>query len=156
MHRLLPIAATTLLVACSSNELPPVQTADLPAGWSDALSVDDLTQSECGSSPYEPHDERVEGDIASSPLVVLYREAHFRCAQDVEGFYHVVDDRVEVLVQPTDMDPDAVAGCDCLYDVDMSISLEVDLAPTSLTVFRRWDNQNSPNDPVEIGTLARE
>ncbi len=74
---------------------------DLPAGWEDAVPVDSLTQTEClGISPYEAHDERVEGDLGASPL-------------------------------------------------------EVDLAPDAVTVYRRWDNLNDPNDPVEIGALTR-
>ena len=130
--------------------------ADLPAGWEDAKHVEGLTQSACGGSPYEDFDERVEGDISGSPLVVAYREAHFRCEQEVEAFYRVVDADVEVLVQPVDMNPSAVAGCDCLYDVDFQIRLEEDLAPTELVLFRRWDEAGGPTEPIEVGRLERE
>jgi hypothetical protein len=130
---------------------------DLPEGWEDARPVDTLTQTEClGIDPYEEHDERVEGDISSSPLEVSLREGHFRCEQEVEGFYKVDGSEVDVLLQPVRMNPKSVAKCDCLYDIDITLSLEVDLAPEALTLYRRWDNLNEPNDPVEIGTLTRD
>lgn len=128
---------------------------DLPTEWSDYKPVTTLTQSTCDGSPLEEHDERVEGDISASPLEVAIREGHFRCAQDVEGFYRIVEGDIEVLVQPTDMNPSAVAGCDCLYDIDMTLALDADLAPDNVRVYRRWDNQNDPNDPVLLGELER-
>ena len=143
------------LACCGALALCAGCAPDLPAGWEDATAIDSLTQSACDGNPYENFDERVEGDISSSPLMVQYREAHFRCEQPVEGFYRVVGGAVDVLVQPEDLDPGAVAGCDCLYDIDMSFSLEVDLAPERLTLYRRWDNLNDPNEPVEVGTLLR-
>jgi hypothetical protein len=80
---------------------------------------------------------------------VKYDHAHFRCAQDVEGFVKRGGDAIDLLVQPIDMAPDAVAGCDCLYDISMSVP-----APKgdySLTLYRRWDSINKPNDPVAVG-----
>lgn len=137
--------ALTALAACGP---------DLPEGWSDARPVDSLEQTQCLGSPYEDFDEHVEGDIGASPMQVSLKQGHFRCEQDVEGFYRVVDGGVDVLVQPIDMDPKAVPNCDCLYDIDMTISLDVDLAPDPVTVYRRWDNLNDDNDPVEIGSLT--
>lgn len=130
-----------LLIACRP---------DLPAGWEDAQPVLDLTQSPCDGDPYGENDERVEATAEGSNLAVDYLEAHFRCAQEVEGFYREDADTVDVLVQPIDMDPRAVAGCDCLYNVSMTVPVA---APVSLTLFRRWDNINDPNDPVEIGSV---
>lgn len=148
MNRWMLAASTLGLAACGP---------DLPAGWEDARPVTSLVQSECDGSPLKKaHDERVEGDITASPLEVVLREGHFRCAQDVEGFYKLSGTGVDVLVQPVDMNPRVVAACDCLYDVEMTVALEVDLAPDAVTVFRRWDNLNDDNDPVEIGSLVRE
>jgi len=130
--------------------------ADLPEGWEDAKPVTSLDQSACDGTPYEEHDERAEGDLGTSPLEISLREGHFRCEQDVEAFYRIAEGDIDVLVQPVDMNPSVVAGCDCLYDVDMTISLEVDLAPGKATVYRRWDNQNEPNDPVWIGEVERD
>jgi hypothetical protein len=130
---------------------------DLPDGWSDAQRVTSLTQTEClTGSPYEGYDERVEGDLSVSPLQVALREARFRCAQDVAGFYRLAGTGVDVLVQPIDMNPRAVAGCDCLYDIDIALRLEVDLAPERVTVYRRSDNLSAPNEPVLIGSVERD
>ena len=74
----------------------------------------------------------------------------------MEAFYRLAGGGIEVLVQPVDMDPSVVAGCDCLYDVDMEVSLDVDLSPESVGVYRRWDNLNDDNEPVLIGTVARD
>lgn len=129
---------------------------DLPAGWEDARPVTSLVQTAClDASPYEPHDERAEGDLGSSPYQVSLKEGHFRCEQEVAGFYRLAGAGVDVLVQPADMNPRLVAGCDCLYDIDMTLRLEVDLAPERVTVYRRWDNLNDPNEPVEIGAVLR-
>lgn len=121
---------------------------DLPAGWEDAQPVTELVQTECGDSPYEPFTSTVSADLAADPLSIQVTHAHFRCAQDVEGFYRQQGDVLDVLVQPIDMNPIAIAACDCLYDLDITI----DTDPVgSVTVYRRWDNENSENDPVEIG-----
>lgn len=130
-------------------------SADLPAGWEDATPVDALVQHKCDGSPYddEKHDERVASDLTGDPLEVQVFEAHFRCAQDVEAFFTRDGDQLDVLVQPIDMDPAAVAACDCLYDLDIEVTT-TDEPPTSVTVFRRWDNLNDANDPVEIGSIV--
>ncbi|MCA9300560.1 MAG: hypothetical protein KDA28_15925 [Phycisphaerales bacterium] len=126
--------------------------ARLPEGWEDARPVASLVQTECGGSPYEAFDERVEVDLASDPLVVEAFETHFRCAQDVEGFVREEGDAVEVLVQPIDMTPKVVAGCDCLYDLVIEVGARPDdLARVS--VYRRWDDLNDANDPVLIGEV---
>lgn len=130
--------------------------ADLPAEWSTYEPVTSLTQSECDGNPYEDFDEHVEGDLGASPLEVGIREGHFRCEQEVEGFYRIVEGDIEVLVQPRDMDPSMVAACDCLYDIDMTVALDVDLAPGAVRVYRRWDNQNDPNEPVLVGEIVRD
>jgi hypothetical protein len=125
---------------------------DLPPGWEDAERVDDLVQTDCAGSPYEPFDERVEVDFAADPLVVDYLEAHFRCAQPVEAFARSGAHALDLLVQPEDMHPDAVAGCDCLYDITMRVE---DGRAETVTVYRRWDDWNEPNEPVLVGSASR-
>lgn len=128
-----------------------VGCADLPEGWEDAEPIPDFYQRQCaGGDPYEDYDERVEASATADAVSVDYLEAHFRCAQDVEGFYKRSGDQVDVLVQPVDMNPSQVAGCDCLYDINMTLPVE---PPSTVTVYRRWDNLNSPNDPVKIATV---
>lgn len=132
----------TLLLACGP---------ELPAGWEDAVPVRDLLQQPCAGDPYGETNERIEVDFDRS-VHVDYREAHFRCAQDVEGFARSEDDRLDLLVQPIDMHPTAVAGCDCLYDVSMDVP--ADTIPAEVRLYRRWDDWNDPNDPVLVGTAA--
>ena len=80
-----------------------------------------------------------------------YRAAHFRCEQALEGFARISGGKLGVLVQPVDLIPSAVAGCDCLYDIGIAIE---DLKKGSLAVelYRRWDNLNEPNDPEKVGS----
>lgn len=72
----------------------------------------------------------------------------FRCAQSVEGFWLAEHDTLHVLVQPIDMDPSEVAGCDCLYDLSMTVPGE----GSSVEVWTRGDHQSGMDDP----TLAAE
>lgn len=123
---------------------------DLPTGWEDARPVDDLVQSECGGSPYDSDTPEpvVVAEAAAGALTVSAEPVTFRCAQAVEGFWRADGDAISVLVQPIDMTPKAVAGCDCLYRVEATLP-----APdaASVTVWQRWDAINDPNDPVEVG-----
>ncbi len=127
-------------------------TPELPVGWEDASPVRSLVQTDCEGSPYEGVNERLEGDLAGDPLQVSYLEAHFRCAQAVEAFWLEEADEVRVLVQPIDMHPKMVAGCDCLYNLDIEVG-RPEVAPASVVVFRRWDFMNTPNEPVRVGQL---
>lgn len=125
---------------------------DLPEGWEDAQPIEDFTQRACEGDPYGGVEPVVTAQKADGGVNVVYDQAHFRCAQDVEGFYLASDGALSVLVQPIDMNPRAVAGCDCLYTLEMGLPVEGD----AVTVWRRWDNVNDPNDPVEIGTATVE
>jgi hypothetical protein len=127
---------------------------DLPEGWEDAERVHDLEQADCAGNPYEEHDEHIEVDFDRDPVRVDYLEAHFRCAQDVEAFARSDGADLSLLVQPIDMDPKVVAGCDCLFDIRMDVA-EHEGTPDVVTLWRRWDNLNDPNPLVEIGTVAR-
>lgn len=140
-----------LALGCGGRSGPSLASVDLPAGWEDAKRVTQLTQDDCSGSPYEGADERISVTPGTGKLAIDYQEAHFRCEQDVEGFYRSTGSALDVLVQPIDMDPDSVAACDCLYDVTIGID---PVAPGSrqVTVYRRWDNINDPNDPVRIGS----
>lgn len=126
---------------------------ELPTGWESAKTVDSLVQQECGGSPYEGYTTTVESDLTGDPLEVSVASAHFRCAQDVEAFWQREGDLLEVLVQPVDMHPGAVAGCDCLYDLDIDVT-STDEPPTNLVVWRRWDALNEPNEPERLGSVV--
>lgn len=124
-------------------------TSDLPAGWEDAQRVEKLVQMTCGGSGLDDTPESLSLGVPGSELPVTYQHAHFRCVQPVEAFVRERDAALHVLVQPVDMDPDAVAGCDCRYTIQMQLPL--DSEAHSISLFRRWDNLNSPNLPVHIG-----
>ncbi len=126
--------------------------ADLPEGWEDAQPVDDFTQSDCDGSPYDTGwSEAMTASAADPGIRVVGEPVHFRCAQDVEAFYRTASGAIDVLIQPVDMNPKAVAGCDCLYRVEAGIP---EAPPAEVSLYRRWDNINEPNEPVLIGTAT--
>ena len=125
--------------------------ADLPAGWEDAERIA-VTQSECAGNPYERNQEAMQASPHGAGIDLVYQKAHFRCEQTVEAFVRTEGERIDLLFQPVDMEPGTVAACDCLYD--LTVSLEADPGAREVTVYRRWDNLNTPNDPVPIGSAS--
>ncbi len=126
---------------------------DLPPGWEDATLVEDFTQLECSGSPYEEYETVLAAEAeAGGGLRVSWSNAHYRCAQDLEAFWKASATGVEILVQPKDMNPMTVAGCDCLYELSMGVPAPADRG--TVTVFRRLDALNPPNDPVRVGEAA--
>jgi hypothetical protein len=126
--------------------------ADLPEGWETAKAIEGLTQTECKGSAL---DETIMEQLVATPeagaVRLKYNAAHFRCEQEVEGFVRIGSGKVDVLVQPVDMDPSAVAGCDCLYDIGMAIK-GLPKGAVDVELYRRWDNINDPNDPEKVGS----
>jgi hypothetical protein len=145
------VTAAFSLGACSSDDSDPASTPDLPADWQGANRVTDLIQLDCQGSPLDGSNERATFLPGDGRLGVQYDEAHFRCEQDVEGFYKDAGEALDVLVQPVDMHPSSVAACDCLYDIAIAIE-RLAAGSRRVTLFRRWDDINEPNDPVEIAT----
>jgi hypothetical protein len=139
------VVVLLLATACERTDLPP--------GWEGAFGIADLVQTPCEGTPYDDPDEHVEVDFDADPLAVAYRQAHFRCAQEVEAFGRRDDDALDILVQPIDMHPKVVAGCDCLYDIDMRVA-EYPSIPDRVSLYRRWDDWNVPNHPVLIGSVT--
>lgn len=138
------ILLAAALLGCSSP--------DLPAGWEDAVRIEGLTQKECkGSSLDANAGETLVVGAKAGAVSIAYDAAHFRCAQDVEGFERTEASKLMVLVQPIDMNPSEVAGCDCLYDIGMTID-GLERGKTSVELYRRWDNLNTPNDPKLVGS----
>ncbi|XXT14968.1 hypothetical protein WME94_32440 [Sorangium sp. So ce429] len=145
MRKWVVMAGMLVLVGCGG--------ADLPEGWEDAEAIEGLTQSECLASAY---DATVKETLAATPangaVRLDYRAAHFRCEQEVEGFVRTAGGKVEVLVQPAEMDPSAVVRCDCRYDIGMKID-GLDKGAVTVELYRRWDNINEPNEPVKVGSV---
>jgi hypothetical protein len=84
-------------------------------------------------------------------LRVEYLDAHFRCDQRVTAFAKVTGSNVDVLVQPVDMSPSAVAKCDCLYNIAFEVP-RLAAGTYEVTIHRRWDQRHSPSEPVRIGS----
>lgn len=128
--------------------------AQLPPEWGSAAVAENFTQSECVGNLAELESrggERVAiREAGDGRLRIEVRNAHFRCEQRVTGYVRTNGSAVDVLVQPADMNPSSVAKCDCLYDLTLDTPR---LAPGTydVTVHRRRDNRNSPNEPVRIG-----
>lgn len=141
------LAYAFALAACSSD-----LGKDLPQGWEDAAQAKNLVQEVCpGSEDFT--DEHASFAGGEGSIAVDYQHAHFRCEQDVEGFFKVGDGTVEMLVQPIDMNPSAVAGCDCGYNITF-LAEPVAAGTMQTTLYRRWDAINNPNDPVPIASAA--
>jgi hypothetical protein len=147
MRNMIMVIGALMLVGCS---------ADLPEGWETAEAIEGLKQAECKGSAYdETVKEQLVATAEAGAVKVEYSAAHFRCEQKVEGFVRRGSGKVDVLVQPVDMNPSAVAGCDCLYDIDMAIQ-GLSKGKVDLGLYRRWDNLNDPNDPEKVGSAEVE
>jgi hypothetical protein len=141
------IAGAFVLGACSSNDLPE----DLPAGWENAARVKSLAQEVCPNTGMELSNEHASFTAGAGSIGVEYQDAHFRCEQDVEGFFKGTGDTVDILVQPKDMSPTSVVKCSCGYNITFIVE-PVSAGTMQTTLYRRWDGLNNPNDPVQIST----
>jgi hypothetical protein len=98
-------ACAFVLGACSSS--------DLPAGWGNAARAKNFVQEVCPNSGADFSNEHASFTGGTGSIGVDYQDAHFRCEQNVEGFFKAAGGTVDILVQPIDMHPGSVAGCDC-------------------------------------------
>jgi hypothetical protein len=143
------VACVFLSGACSSSDSPD----DLPDGWNQAVRAKSFVQTACPGSDMLFSDEAASFTGGAGNIGVAYKQAHFRCEQKVEGFWKGTGDSVDILVQPIDMYPAAVAMCDCGYDITFVVE---PVSPGShlTTLYRRWDGMNNPNDPVLIESAS--
>lgn len=127
-----------LLLAC----------VDLPEGWENAQPIDEFHQAACEGTPYDTGVVVTVAATAAGDMTdVVADKVQFRCAQDVEGFWQEGADGAEVLVQPIDMNPAQVAGCDCLYTLDMALPTIAE----AVVVYTRGDHQSGRDTPEVIG-----
>jgi hypothetical protein len=149
------VGAALMLAACSSTEAT-APAGDLPAGWTGAQRLTDFHQAECNGTPYGDAGaalrERIEATASARSVLVTYYGAHFRCAQDVEGFVRTSGTALDVLVQPVDMNPVSIARCDCLYQITLSVPATE--GPHQLSLYRRWDHKSGSDEPTRIGSLT--
>ena len=121
---------------------------DLPPEFAGAEQIS-ISQDGCNDSSILLHTEYL---VLNQPDRLTYRNAHFRCSQDLCGYALQQENEYHVLVQPCDMDPESVAACDCLNDV--GIPIQIPGGPKSVKVWRRWDHRASQSSSlVAIGEI---
>lgn len=148
MTKLAVLVLTCPIAACG----PAV---DLPEGWEGAVGIEDFIQYACDGSPSDDGWTSTVTATAIQPgLRVIGNDLPFRCEQEVEGYYRVDGEAVDLLVQPVDMDPEEVAACDCLVEVEAGVPEE---PPATVSLYRRSDhygqNDDAPSVPEWIGSV---
>jgi hypothetical protein len=145
---LLPIlvSCAALWSCASDDEVEP----DLPPDWQGAARIEHFEQFECSSSAYDGPKESIEATAAAKAIEVVVHFAHFRCEQTVEGYLRPREGRFDVLIQPVDMSPKAVAMCDCLYEIALDFAASTGVY--DVTIHRRWDHLSGNDEPLVIGT----
>jgi len=139
---LVPVAV--LAMACSSGP-------NLPEGWEEAELVNDFQQSECTGEPGTGATEEINGVADATTMELSWTNTEFRCEQKVEAYLKRLGVTHELLVQPVEMEPDEVANCDCLYDLDAQWNISGDLE--SVRIFKRVDEFGGPSAPAQIAQL---
>jgi hypothetical protein len=127
-----------LLSGCDSADA--ADAADLPAGWEDASRIESFTQTQCKGPPYGGPAAAVTAVGNAGSVALDYEHAAFRCNQDVEGYVRRSTGKLDILVQPVEMDPDSVAKCDCLYDIVADVPAEP--GSYTVTVYHRGDSKS--------------
>lgn len=130
---------STILLGCFGATMVACGSPELPEGWEDAAPVDEFTADELGETDYgdpEMGTVYISGNV--DRLEVRYH-ASFPCTEDLEGFQQVDGENVNLLVQPTDLHPDAVAGSDCTFDIDFTV-VGLDEGTYHVRLYRR-DNE---------------
>jgi hypothetical protein len=135
-------AAMLTTIAAGCDDEPDY---DLPAGWEGALHVEVFQGPEgedCDA--YDPPAEVVAAGLHEGAVRLVYEHAVFNCAEDHEAFVRERQGGYDVLLQPIDMNPDALAGCMCAYRVRIPIGTGA--AGTEVSLFRR-NNREVEEDP---------
>lgn len=127
---------------------------ELPPDFENARLIEDFVQKDCGGTPYDTGVAPPVATLAASggQTAVAVGPLDFRCAKPVQGFWIEDGDQVSVLVQPIDMNPAAVAGCDCLYDVEFTLPVST----AAVEVYTRGDNQSGRTEPALQATGVAE
>jgi hypothetical protein len=154
------VALPTLLLALAACTDATYGVPDLPETWADAQHIARFTQGPCNCAAPGGPPETIEASANDGSIDVSYAHAAFRCQQDVEGYVRQDGEAIDVLVQPINLNPVFLSKCDCQYDVAMTIPAakrgRYPAGAYRLSVYRRWDNVNEPNDPLEIGSAMVE
>lgn len=138
-----------LAVACGEPE------PELPEGWEEAEPVVEFSQSPCGGDPVaEPQDQSINVTTGGGTADVVWENARFRCDQAVEGFLRRTAGALDLLVQPTDLNPDEVARCDCYYTLNAGFNTAD--SDRTFTFYTRADEVGGPSSPSRVGSVTVE
>ena len=138
---LLIFAPLVGLVACGVLELPD--------GWEEAVPATDFESIEQGAADY---DDPELGAVYISGNVDRLEVSHlasFPCTESLEGFQRVEGTQVDLLIQPMDLHPNAVAGSDCAVDIDFAI-LDLDEGTYHVSLYRRDNDQVDPDMELQL------
>lgn len=138
-----------VLAAFHTTALPAC--VRLPMDWRGATRAEAFEQSGCTRTVELSQPGRMKAYSEDGRLRIDFLDARFRCDQKLTGYFKVGGGKVDVLVQPVEMQPLTVAKCDCLYDIHLEVP-RVAAGTYEIRLFRRWDNRHSPNDPVQVGS----
>jgi hypothetical protein len=157
MRYLLKLLLTaTLVTAVTGCDDEP--DYDLPDGWDGAVHVEIFQGPEgedCGPDDQLP--EAVAAGLNAGTVRLVYEHGVFNCAEDHEAFVREREGGYDVLLQPIDMSPDALAGCMCAYRVRVPVGAGA--TGTEVSLYRR-NNREVEADPkpwlVETAAVAEE
>ncbi len=131
-HRFMPtillIGLGATMLACGSPELPE--------GWEDATAADEFVAEELGETDFGDPDMGAVYISGNLDRLEARYHASFPCTEELEGFQRVDGTNVDLLVQPTDLHPDAVAGSDCTFDIDFTL-VDLDEGTYHVRLYRR-------------------
>lgn len=131
---------------------------DLPEGWEGATHVE-VFQGPEGEDcdPENQQSEVIAAGLHEGSIRLVYEHGVFNCAEDHEAFVREREGGYDVLLQPIEMNPDALAGCMCNYRVRIPVGTGA--AGTEASLYRR-NNHEVENDPqpwlIETVTVAEE
>jgi hypothetical protein len=147
------LALGALLCGCDFSDGSDCNEGQVNAwSWENAQPVSDFSQEEQeGNAILDTGVEPpVSAYVDSSGLHVEGQYFAFMCGEAVEGFYKQEGERVAVLVQPVDMDPDKETG-PCFYLVEASIP---EGTPAAVSLFkRRHDCCDVKSEPELVGCV---
>lgn len=129
----------------------------LACGTMSAYNTDNFTQSECVSGDTKPltiqqvpqDRDAVTLSAQGDRIAIDYQYAHFRCAQKVHFVAAKEGQTITITAQPVDLNPSAVAGCDCEYHLKGAVG-PFPAGTYTVKVIRRWDNKSGENATKEI------
>ena len=124
----------------------------LPAGWEGASTL--TTQQTACNGDTMSADPGLELSEAAGVIAGTYKDAEFRCSQQVCAYVLDTSATTRVLIQPCDLHPTSVPKCDCLYDVTFTLPARADR--TAVELYRRVDfyGATSPPTPALVATHA--